>query len=334
VTPAHPTVEPPALAPTQLLRPPTRYTPIDVTTLADGQQLVLPVHRLEGATPGPTLGLIALLHGDETLPHEIVRRVLADVPARELRGTILAVPVAYGPALEALTRNSPLDMLDLNRSFPGDPGGWVTEQLAHVLAERVLTEVDALLDLHSGGLFPTVDYVYVAEGERELELAVALGCEHVYVAREPHPGGLAGLARRRGIPAAMLEIGGGLVADEALVEKGVAAVARALAHLGMLDGVTPAGVRQVVFDEMAWLRPRVGGMLYPAVGIERLGGPVEAGELLGRVVSPLTFEVLEELRSPFQRGRLVLLRASLSRVHPGDFAYMVGDVASEQEVSG
>ena len=329
MTRIHPTGEPTAAEP---LRPPTRYVPISVTTLADGQELVLPMHRLEGEAEGPTLGLIALLHGDETLPHEIVRRVLASVPAPELRGTIVAVPAAHGPALESLTRNSPLDMLDLNRSFPGDPGGWVTEQLAHAVADRFLSQLDYLIDLHSGGLFPTVDYVYVAEGAAELDLALALGCEHVYVVPEPHPGGLAGLARRRGVPAAMLEIGGGLIADAALVDRGVAAVRRALAHLGMTAEPAPGPVRQVVFDEMAWLRPRAGGMLYPAVGIDRLGTVLDADELLGRVVSPLTYDVLEELRSPFARGRLVLLRASLSRVNPGDFAYMVGNVDSEREV--
>jgi predicted deacylase len=312
------------------LRPPTAYTPITVTTLADGHELVLPIHRLEGRSEGPTLGLIALLHGDETLPHEIVRRVLVDVAADDLRGTILAVPAAHGPALESLTRNSPLDMLDLNRSFPGDSGGWLTEQLAHVVAESFLSELDFLIDLHSGGLYPTVDYVYVAEGKSELALALALGCEHVYVAEDPHPGGLVGVARARGITAAMLEIGGGLIADDALVEKGVAAVRNVLGHLGMVPSGPVSSPRQVVFDEMAWIRPHLGGMLYPGVGIERLGSTVTRDEVLGRVVNPLTYDVLEVLRSPFRLGRLVLLRASLGRVNPGDFAYMVGDVESER----
>jgi predicted deacylase len=312
------------------LRPPTQYTPITVTTLADGQDLVLPFHRLQGASSGPTLGLTALLHGDETMPHEIVRRVLVGIPPAELRGTIVAVPVAHGPALEKLTRNSPLDMLDLNRSFPGDPGGWVTEQLAHVLAGRLLPQLDYLIDLHSGGLFPTVDYVYVAEGEQERALALALGCEHVYVTDAPHPGGLAALARARGVTAAILEIGGGLIADGALIEKGVAAISRVLAHLGMVGEPPAPPDRQVVFDELAWIRPRSGGMLYPAVGVERLGTTVGGDDVLGAVVNPMTYEVVEELRSPYPVGRLVLLRGSISRVNPGDFAYMVGNVAGER----
>ena len=38
-------------------------------------------------------------------------------------GTILALPCANPLAYESRTRNTPIDMIDLNRVFPGDPGG-------------------------------------------------------------------------------------------------------------------------------------------------------------------------------------------------------------------
>lgn len=311
----------------EITQPKTSYRALPVTTLADGQDFVVPVHRLNGREDGPTLGLIAVLHGDETLPNEIVRQVLCTVNPEELRGTIVALPAAYGPALEALTRNSPLDMLDLNRSFPGDPGGWATEQLAHVLTSQFLAELDLLVDIHSGGVFSTVDYVYMIE--EASELALATGDDFYYLAREPHPGGLLGVARERGTPTVILELGGGLIDDGHFAAKGLRAVLNVLKHFSMIDGEPELPERRVVVDEMAWLRPRVGGILYPELGLERLGDTVHQAELLGRVVSPLTFEVLEELRAPFPRGRLVLLRGALSRVNPGDFAYMVGDLDAE-----
>jgi predicted deacylase len=310
----------------------TSYEALRVASLADGQELVVPVHRLAGSGDGPTLGLVALLHGDETLPNEIVRRVLQAVDPTGLRGSILAAPLGHAPALEALTRNSPIDMLDLNRSFPGARDGWVTERLAYVLAHEFLDRVDLLIDMHSGGVFPTVDYVYTTPEARTL--ALALGCELMYVARDPHPGGLLGVARARGIPATILEIGGGLVGDEYFIGKGVRAVLNVLKRFGMIDGEPELPEQQILFDEMAWLRPAAGGILYPEVALDRLGGVVVRGELLGRVVSAATYEVLEELRAPFERGYLVLLRASLSRVNPGDFAYMVGNADSTVDLTG
>jgi predicted deacylase len=312
------------------LRPGTAYEPIEVTTLADGRPLVIPVHRLQGRAGGPRLGLVALLHGDEPLPNEIIRRVLVTVASDSLNGEILALPATHGPALEALSRNSPIDMLDLNRNFPGDPRGWLTEQLAHAISERLLSDIDLLIDLHSGGLFPTVDYVYATNGA--VEIALALGCELNYLTDNPHPGGLLGVARAHGIPSAILEIGGGQQDDEAFIARGVTAILNVLKHFKMIEGPPERAEQQLAFTEMETLRPRRGGMLYPQVGLRRLGGLVDESELLGRVVSALTFETLEELRSPFE-GYLLLLRAALSPVNPGDFAYMVADKRSTEVVN-
>ncbi len=131
------------------------YEQIPVTTLASGRELFLPLHRLEGRAAGPTLGLSAVVHGDEPLTNEIVRRVLEAVDPAELRGTILAVPVANPLAFEALTRHTPIDQLDMNRNFPGSPNGWLSEQIAHVLATRFVAQLDVHVDLHTGGVCTT-----------------------------------------------------------------------------------------------------------------------------------------------------------------------------------
>jgi len=59
------------------------------------------------------------------------------------------------------------------------------------------------------------------------------------------------------------------------------------------------------------------------VGLEQLGQEVAGGTVLGRVVSPYSFETLEEIRAPFSRGYMILLRGAITRVNPGDYAYMV-----------
>src|SRR5260221_1986125 len=149
----------------------THYEQIPVTTLASGSELFFPLHGLEGRAPGPTLGLSAVVHGDEPLTNEVIRQVLSRIAPAQLRGTILAVPVANPLAFESLTRHTPIDMLDLNRNFPGNPGGWLSEQIAHVLSTRFVSQLDVQLDLHTGGIFPTVDYVYISEQSRALSLA-------------------------------------------------------------------------------------------------------------------------------------------------------------------
>jgi Predicted deacylase len=48
-------------------------------------------------------------------------------------------------------RTSPIDTLNLNRSFPGDPHGSMTQQIAAFMADEIYPRGDAFLDLHSGG---------------------------------------------------------------------------------------------------------------------------------------------------------------------------------------
>ncbi len=305
-----------------------RYEPLVVAPMADGTQLMLPVHRITGAKSGPTIGLTAVIHGDEPLPNEIVRRALLEIEARvhELAGTVLAIPTTYPQSFEAMTRNSPLDMLDLNRSFPGDAGGWLTEQIAHVLARDFVPRLDVLVDFHSGGTHPTVDYVYALEGA--LDLATAYGAELLFLARSPHPGSMGAHAQSLGIPAMMVEVGGGQQLEESFIAGGIAGIVNVLKHYKLLPGEPAPPARQLLFDEMAWIRPRAGGILHPQLPIERLRTEIAGGELLGVVRSPLTFEPLEELRSPFEHGVVVLLRSTFSRVNPGDFAYMIGNAAA------
>jgi uncharacterized protein len=54
------------------------------------------------------------------------------------------------------------------------------------------------------------------------------------------------------------------------------------------------------------------------------------GTLLGVTRNPQTFEVLEEFRAPFERTLLVLVRGAVSKVHAGDYAYMLGDAGTAE----
>ncbi|HYU17396.1 MAG TPA: succinylglutamate desuccinylase/aspartoacylase family protein [Chloroflexota bacterium] len=313
-----------------MLPPPTRYEKIPVTTLASGQELFIPLHRLEGAAPGPTLGLSAVVHGDEPLPNEVIRRVLTGIDPARLRGTILAVPVVNALAFQSLSRNTPIDMLDLNRNFPGDPGGWLSEQIAHVLVSRFVSQLDVHIDLHSGGTFPTVDYVYLFDETRELSLA--FGSELLFQPSRPYQGTFAIPARQKGIPFFTAELGGGGLLDARYIQKGVRGVTNVLVRLGMLEGEVVRPLGQTIFTELAVIRPRFGGVLYPEVGLEQLGQEVAGGTVLGRVVSPYSFETLEEIRAPFSRGYMILLRGAITRVNPGDYAYMVANAETATPV--
>ncbi|MFW6197360.1 MAG: succinylglutamate desuccinylase/aspartoacylase family protein [Myxococcota bacterium] len=299
---------------------------VPVTTLANGHDVTLAVHTVHGDRSGPSLGLVASVHGDEPMGVETMRRVLDAVTgAPELAGTITAIPVANPYAHMALSRNSPLDGANLNRIFPGSPTGSITEQIAHTLCEVLLGRIDYLLDYHSGGNFACVDYAYIHDDGAEL--SKAYGNELLF--RGPgYPGSLGGVARSQGVHTVVSELGGGSQRIRHYLDKGVRCTFNLLRHLGMVEGEPERPVRQSIVERLDVLQPRHGGLLLSEVGPEQLGAELDQGTVLGRVIHPHTFVELEVITAPFDPSILVLTRPEYTTVSPGDYGFMVADGAT------
>jgi predicted deacylase len=304
---------------------------IDVCTLASGAPLRVAIHEIAGARDGPTLGVSALIHGDEITGPEIIRRLLETIDPGRLRGRVRLVPVANPLAFQALTRGMPLavENNNLNRVFPGDPSLDLPARLARALEVEFLDGVTHLVDLHAGGTFPIVDYCISL---RDLDMALAFG-QRVIRQVEGYAGTMGALAAARGKPTLVAELGGGYVLDDRYVEMGVRGVLNVMRYLGMLDGRPQRPASQTVVREVATLRPGHGGLLYSQVGPPQIHQEVSGDAVLGRVVSPYTFETLEELRAPFARNVLLLLRAGITAANPGDYAYMLGNLDGARTVT-
>ena len=104
---------------------------IEVTSLAGGGGVGMPVIVINGNAAGPCLWVDAAIHGDEpegTLACHILRREVA--PA-SLAGTLVLVPAMNVGAWEAGRRGNPLDTFshDMNRIYPGRAEGYLTERV-------------------------------------------------------------------------------------------------------------------------------------------------------------------------------------------------------------
>lgn len=302
---------------------------IEIATMATGLDLKVAVHELRGTTDGPTVALTAGIHGDELLPMEIVRRVITSLDPKDVRGRVLAVPLMNPTAFETFTRHTPQDMHNLNRVFPGNADTWLSELLAAALSNYLVPQIDVLLDLHSGGAVPTVDYVYALN---DMELSRSLLFPTMYKGSS-YPGSFGTqLAEEAGKPVVVAEIGGGGQLEESYLRRGTDAILNALRHTRVLAGDVVKAPKQTLLTKMAIVRPRHGGILEPVVGADRLGESVPMGTLLGVLRNPQTFDVLEEFRAPFENTHLVLARGAFSKVHPGDYGYMLGDLGSAESL--
>jgi len=297
---------------------------LPVSTLASGYALSIPVLVVNGAKAGPRVGVTAMIHGDELEGLLIVRELWRTIDPAALSGSLWLMPVANPLAMEGLTRNTPIDMLDMNRLFPGQPDGWLSEQQAHAITTGFINEVDALIDIHAGGTFPWVDYCYALNDEA---LARAFMSELLYKPAAMYPATSAAAALARGIPMTVIEIGGGYQDQERHVRNGVAGVMNQMRHLGALAGAVERRPRQLLLHEIKVMRPRNGGLCVPR-RVLAPGTWIDGEQPLADIVSPHTFETLETMVTPFAKNVVVLSRNYAMRIHPGDYGFMMGNGAT------
>ncbi len=100
---------------------------------------------------GPKIVVMAGNHGDEYEGQVIVQTLINTLEADDIEGQLILLPMANFPAAQAGMRTSPLDQVNMNRTFPGDPQGSTTQVMAHFIETVVLLGADYFIDIHSGG---------------------------------------------------------------------------------------------------------------------------------------------------------------------------------------
>jgi predicted deacylase len=308
---------------------------VPVCTMASGHRLALPVHVVTGNRAGPVVLVSCTSHGEELWSAEFCRRVKSFLvrDGHDFAGTMLLAPVLNPPSFESGTRNTPIDLHNLNRVFPGSPAGknWFTDMLARVIAERILPKADIIFDYHGGGPDTVIHYHYTvdpnvsAKNRTIHEVALASGAEVLWENNEQR-GTLTNHGDSLGKLCFVPEIGGGgLILDVDYFEKGYRDFLNMLKVVEVARGKPELGRARIVCKTGSSIRPAHGGTFVPVCGLEVLGKSVPKGTVLGRVISPYTFEVLDECVAPYARTEMMQVRNRISKVHPGEYAYIIGD---------
>jgi predicted deacylase len=296
---------------------------LSIAPRSGGGDWRLPYLAVVGNRPGPTMVVFAGVHGDEYEGIEAIPQVYQTVSPDVLRGRLLMISVCNVPAYEAALRSSPIDRLNLARVYPGDPAGTITQQIAYWTAQRLISQADLFIDLHSGGIAYNICTLigYIHDdgdlGSRSLAAARAFGAPVLWGHPLPMPPGRTiSLATELGIPALYTEAPGGGAArpeDVACFKQGVLNVMR---HLDMLPGelepqpTTHHLIGHGNLDSV--LSAPTPGLFRASVN---LLDKVEAGQPLGKLYD-LHGTVTATIEAD-QSGIVIMLRRIL-RVHTGD----------------
>ncbi|MEU9331470.1 succinylglutamate desuccinylase/aspartoacylase family protein [Streptomyces canus] len=261
--------------------------PVDLGTLT----VDIPLTLVNGARPGPRVVITAGVHGGEFSGIDAATRLAALLDAGEVRGQVVVCPVANPPAVyQGRLGVSPVDGVNINRVFPGDPDGGPTERLAAWLFAHLLDGADAYVDLHSGGIDEVLkDFVgYRLTGDHQLDaktadMAGVLGIEDVIFGLNADGGNSHAAAARQGIPAILVETGQLGERDPETARRLVCGLYGVLGRLGVLEREPedPTAVREWVWA--AGVTAEATGLWYPAFAV---GDDVTEGQVIGHVIDP------------------------------------------------
>jgi predicted deacylase len=307
----------------------SRDIAVEVSQTSLGSPINLLVRVVRAKKTGPVLFVCGAVHGDELNGTAVVR----DLMLRDLRltrGTLILVPVLNVFGFERHTRYLP-DRRDLNRCFPGHPGGNMAFRLAHTFYEQVIRRSDYGIDLHTATQgrinFPHVrgDLGDAGVGK----LARCFGCQLV-LDRKGHEMSVRQVATEFGCSTINFEAGEALRISRGDVELGVRGVLNALSGLGMVESKPRVAPPMIVVRDSVWARAHAGGLLRFSV---RPGEIVEQGAQLASCDSFFR-SAAPPVRAPV--GGIVLGMGTLPVVRPGVPVCHIGipDVALGALVAG
>ena len=293
--------------------------------------IMIPISVIQNGS-GPTALLTGANHGDEYEGPVALQDLALNLKPADIAGRVIIVPAFNYPAFRAGHRNSPIDDGNMNRVFPGNPRGTVTEKIADYFQRTLLPEADIVVDIHSGG--KTLEFVplaaaHVLEDKTQQAACVAamraFNAPHSVILLEIDNTGMYDTAvEESGKVFVSTELGGGgttRASTVAIAKKGLANV---LIHAGILNAepVVEPTISLDMPDGSCFVISEHDGLLEPVVD---LGNKVAEGDTVARVW-PLDRTGVKPIAYSARRSGILAGRHFPGIVKAGDCMAVVADI--------
>lgn len=276
----------------------SHYLQMDLARLHTRDTLKVPVIIERSKKDGPTVLLLAGVHGNELNGVEIVRQIISKKLNKPKRGTIICIPVLNVFGFLNQDREFP-DGRDMNRVFPGSATGSLASQFAYNFRTRIAPHVDYVLDFHTGGAdrvnIPQIRCAF--KNTKNVELAKVFGTKFIMDAKVI-PKSLRATLEKMNIPTLLFEGGKTSSFEESIIEEGVNGAVRVLNHLGVTDNPVDAPNESVIITTSKWLRATYSGMLHLKINFGDSGKKVSENTLLAIITDPFG-KFTRKIKAPY-----------------------------------
>ena len=270
------------------------------TALAVSEHLCIRKRRIQSGSSKKRLSFVTGTHGDE-LEGQYLAWMLGsylDAHADQLDGIVDIYPALNPMGIDSITRGVPMFDIDMNRIFPGTRHGTMMEVICSAIVNDIAGS-DVCIDVHSSNIFlqeiPQIR-ISVPTADTLVPLARLLNVDLVWVHESATvlESTLAHTLNSRGTRTLVVEMGVGMRIDKPYCEQVFDGILNLMQHLGMWKGeVRP--VREPIVSlgrQVGFVNSDAAGIFVPCVSF---GETVQAGDLIGEVLDPLTSQVTERV---------------------------------------
>lgn len=257
---------------------------INVGRLPSGTRINMPTHVFRSEKAGPTLLILAGVHGDEINGIEVIRRCVFNEYFEVLKmGSVIAIPVVNVHGFINYSREVP-DGKDVNRSFPGSLQGSLASRVARIITKKILPHVNYIIDIHTGGAsrynYPQIRYT--GSDAKSAELAKIF--RPPFILQKPVISkSLRKIAKEKNIPIIIYEGGESLRFDGFSIQHAIDGILRITNHLGLTEEEVIERKRVTHFTKTSWIRATQAGLF---LWTKSSGQRVIKGEPIGIINDP------------------------------------------------
>ena len=238
------------------------------------------------------ISIVTGIHGDELegqyVCFELLRRIRA--AQDKLSGIVDIYPAMNPLGIDSITRGIPAFDLDMNRLFPGNREGDMTEYLADKIVED-LTGSDVCIDIHASNIYLTeIPQIRINELHKEklVPLARKVNVDFIWVhgANTVLEATLAHSLNSRGTPTLVVEMGVGMRITKTYGIQLVDGIMNLMREMGIWQGETKEPRDPIISeapDDVCYLNAPVAGVFVPSV---RHWEKLKEGELIGSIIDP------------------------------------------------
>ena len=308
-------------------------------TMASGAPISIPFVGIKGAESGPCLWVNGQVHGIEMNGVVAALDFINSLDAARLRGSVVVTATANPLAMDARRKTAPQDDNDLDQTFPGRSDGFIAERFASVMFEETAALADTLINMHTNAatFFGKPYSVYKNHPDSNVQESLLLRYQAAFnpsvaclMDIKPGKGELLGNISgaldyqllARGIPAFMIELGGGGRAEAPYIAQGVQGMRGVAAQMGIL----PENDGSKIMASQLRRTTRRRHLTFDHGGLYRTsyhpGDLVKAGSVMGEVMN-LHGEVVD--RIALDKDVILICTRADPVVHTGDRFHFVAE---------